>query len=547
MRPPLPAFLIAPVDSPTLVPNVAGTYNFTLTPLNGFNGAVSLSCVSPPAGVTNCTQSGPLSLSITAVAGMNHVVTVRGQSGALTASTSISVVTPQLTGPQSAVFDGTRSLTFGGFDNKAHLNNLTAWRLETRIHGFTTGTILDIGKYKITADSNSLWFYDYNPDSGPVGYACNLNRNPWMNDLTIRIERRADGYRYFQVWDQQHSSLSVGNCFDSNTQSSQQAPRTLPDRLWPATPTTPGRLGGNAANGDKLNGKVAWFRIYGAAVANNLPPSDAQIAPNLLYGLEFDGALTDQFPAGQASIPPDTQGSAPTYQLTPAPPSPTYIRSAVFDGTRSLTFESFDNKAYLNNLSSWRLEARVHDLAPLSSGGTLLSIGNYNVSVSPTTIYFLDYNADGGRAVPFACYLDRAGRPTDLTIRIERRSDGTRSIQFWDAQQNYIPADFCWDSSSGNPVVQNPRTSLDRLWPTSPGTPGRLGADTYNNDKFSGKVAYLRIYGAAANNNTAPPLEPSTTDLLFSAEFEGTLDDSGPNNLAITNAGTPIVFYTERL
>ena len=177
-------------------------------------------------------------------------------------------------------------------------------------------------------------------------------------------------------------------------------------------------------------------------------------------------------------------------------------------------------------------------------GGTLLSIGGYalNIGTATGTTYLTDYNADGGRAVPYVCQVNMAGLPNDLTIRIERRTGGLRFLQFWDQQGTYYPPGLCWDTSTGS-TTQNPRTTNDRFWPTSPTTPGRLGADTYNSDKFNGRVAWFRIYGAAANSNSAPPTPYSTANLLFGAEFEGNLADSGPNSLVITSTATPFTFF----
>ena len=132
VRPPTPAFELSVATAPTLTANVAGPYTFNVTTYNGFVGVIALACLTPPANVT-CVQTGSatgntLSLNVTAPAGVNASVTVRGTSGALTADTWIYVVTPASGATlQSVVFDGTRSLTYEG------LANLTSPRQASRL------------------------------------------------------------------------------------------------------------------------------------------------------------------------------------------------------------------------------------------------------------------------------------------------------------------------------------------------------------------------------------------------------------------------------
>ena len=78
-----------------------------------------------------------------------------------------------------------------------------------------------------------------------------------------------------------------------------------------------------------------------------------------------------------------------------------------------------------------------------------------------------------------------------------------------------------------------------------PNEPARIGADVYSNDKFIGRVAWLRIYSVAANSSTAPASALDSTSLRFAAEFEvAPLVDSGPNLRTILAVGSPFTFFT---
>lgn len=224
----------------------------------------------------------------------------------------------------------------------------------------------------------------------------------------------------------------------------------------------------------------------------------------------------------------------PTPAAAGGPPPSSTGQSAIFDGGRSLGLESFQNRGYLDNLTQWRLETRIHNF----TNGSVLSTGGYTISISPAPnpiLYFTDYNLD--RGVPYVCYVPMSGVPNDITLRIERRN-GLRFIQVWDQQRAAYPPSLCWDSSNiGNETVQLPRLTNDRLWA------GRIGSDIYNNDRFNGRIAWVRIFSTAANSTSLPPSAFSTANLLFAAEFKGNLTDSGPNILAISSTATPFTFF----
>src|SRR5229473_1118258 len=116
-----PDFSIAASPSSlTITQGGNGTSTITITSLNGFNSATTLSATGLPSGVTAAFSTNPVTppangsapstLTLTASAGAttgNATVTVTGASGALTHSTTIALTVNSSVGLQTAVFDST--------------------------------------------------------------------------------------------------------------------------------------------------------------------------------------------------------------------------------------------------------------------------------------------------------------------------------------------------------------------------------------------------------------------------------------------------------
>jgi hypothetical protein len=107
-------------SSLTITQGGNGTSTITVTSLNGFNSATTLSASGLPSGVTaafstnpvtppaNGTASSTLTLTASATATTgNATVTVTGTSGSLTHSTTIALTVNSSTGTQTAVYDST--------------------------------------------------------------------------------------------------------------------------------------------------------------------------------------------------------------------------------------------------------------------------------------------------------------------------------------------------------------------------------------------------------------------------------------------------------
>ena len=98
----IPGFSIGGTPISVSAPGVSGTSTITVTPTNGFNGTVALTCVtsSLPAGVTcasfspSSEMSGPSTLTINTTAatpiGTSNII-VAGTSGAVSHTTSVSL------------------------------------------------------------------------------------------------------------------------------------------------------------------------------------------------------------------------------------------------------------------------------------------------------------------------------------------------------------------------------------------------------------------------------------------------------------------------
>ncbi len=116
-----PDFTIgASPSSLTVTQGGNGTSTITITSLNGFNSATTLSATGLPSGVTAAFSTNPVTppangsapstLTLTASAGAtagNATVTVTGASGALTHSTTIALTVNSSVGLQTAVYDST--------------------------------------------------------------------------------------------------------------------------------------------------------------------------------------------------------------------------------------------------------------------------------------------------------------------------------------------------------------------------------------------------------------------------------------------------------
>src|SRR5712671_4342760 len=107
-------------NSLTITQGGNGTSTITVTSLNGFNSATTLSATGLPSGVTSAFSTNPvtppangtatstltLTASATATTGP-ATVTVTGTSGALTHSATIALTVNSSTGTQTAVYDST--------------------------------------------------------------------------------------------------------------------------------------------------------------------------------------------------------------------------------------------------------------------------------------------------------------------------------------------------------------------------------------------------------------------------------------------------------
>jgi hypothetical protein len=112
--------IAASPSSLTITQGSSGTSTITITSLNGFNSATTLSASGLPSGVTAAFSTNPvtppangsasstltLTASATATTG-NATVTVSGTAGSLTHSTTIALTVNSSTGSQTAVFDST--------------------------------------------------------------------------------------------------------------------------------------------------------------------------------------------------------------------------------------------------------------------------------------------------------------------------------------------------------------------------------------------------------------------------------------------------------
>jgi hypothetical protein len=120
--PPPPDFTVSVSPSNlTIAQGTSGTSTATVTSLNGFNSAVSLSCTGLPAGATcafspasatppaNGTAASALTVSVDAgTATGSYPVSVVGTGGATTHTAALSLtVTPPGGGPQVATYDAT--------------------------------------------------------------------------------------------------------------------------------------------------------------------------------------------------------------------------------------------------------------------------------------------------------------------------------------------------------------------------------------------------------------------------------------------------------
>jgi hypothetical protein len=227
-----PDFTIgASPSSLTVTQGGKGTSTITITSLNGFNSATTLSATGLPSGVTAAFSTNPVTppangsatstLTLTASAGAttgNATVTVTGTSGALTHSATIALTVNSSVGLQTAVYDSTlkapkcvnagsgcdsgpslllgRDTMSGGAEpNQPNtINNSCADGTSGTFHSdesndrivvaTTDGSALAAGKtVKVSA---TVWAYSANTsDALDLYYAANANSPSWVLIATI--------------------------------------------------------------------------------------------------------------------------------------------------------------------------------------------------------------------------------------------------------------------------------------------------------------------------------------------------------------------------
>ena len=223
--------IAASPSSVTVTQGGNGTSTITVSSLNGFNSATTLSASGLPSGVTAAFSTNPVTppangsatstLTLTASAGAatgTVTVTVTGTSGSLTHSTTISLTVQSSTGTQTAVFDSTLkapkcvnvgsgcdsgpslllgrdTLSGGAEPNQPNtINNSCSDGTSGTFHSdesndrlvvtTTDGSALAAGKtVKVSA---TVWAYSsFTSDHLDLYYAANANSPTWVLIATI--------------------------------------------------------------------------------------------------------------------------------------------------------------------------------------------------------------------------------------------------------------------------------------------------------------------------------------------------------------------------
>jgi hypothetical protein len=167
--------LSASPSSVTVTQGSSGTSTITITPVNGFSGAVTLSASGLPSGVTAtfnpqpATTTSTLTLAASATATTGTVtVTISGTSGSLTNTTTLSLTVNAAS--SSPVTVSPTSISFGNV--KLGTTGKTVLTLDNT--GKTTVSIGPISFTVTLGDASQFSYTDYCVEKLAPGHKCSI-------------------------------------------------------------------------------------------------------------------------------------------------------------------------------------------------------------------------------------------------------------------------------------------------------------------------------------------------------------------------------------
>jgi hypothetical protein len=621
--------------APTNGASVSGTISITTAPAATTSGGsvASVQLQVDGASLGSAITSSPYSTSwgTTTVANGTHTVTaIVTDTFGETARSSVTVTVNNAGAPTGGLYslhlDGA-SEEDTNLPDAAPFNNLSSFRVETRIHGITASpsgltqffSMTSSYDLSLTPDGSTLNLANVGenqPGQETNQFYCSAPLNG-ATDIQVRFQRNGTLQSYqLQVWNTAtgHLLADSGNC------------GTV---LQPTV-----SLAGSSVVGRFYKGGMAFLRLYNTAVTSSTPPSNFRPGGELL-DYEFENAASlgeegsgndlmfspsgnpTQVPtpgAGGTPTPPTISFTAPTNgavvsgtisiatapatttsgasvasvqlqvdgaslgaAITNSPYSTSWGTTTVANGTHTLTAivtDTFGETArasvtvtvnnagaptggvyslYLdgaseedadlpddapfNNLSSFRVETRIHGITASPSGLTQQFwmtapwYVTYALTLSPdgSTLGLANIgeNPEDVGTNQFYCNVALNGA-TDIQIRFQRNWDmGIYQLQVW-------------NTATGQPLVDT-GTCGTVLQPTV-----SLAGSFVVGRFFRGGMAYLRIYNSAVTSSTPPSnLRPGGELLDYEFENAASLGEEGSgNDQTLSPSGNPTQVQT---
>lgn len=196
-------------------------------------------------------------------------------------------------------------------------------------------------------------------------------------------------------------------------------------------------------------------------------------------------------------------------------------QSLVLTNTTPTSNTTLTGNSVYANVSSWRLEGQLDNLvAPSAFAGIweLDSVFNIKVLISPTKdLIFRGYNNSEGTALAL-------GSSTSIRFVAQRNTaTGKYILEVWDMETGIYKQAEGNIQTAGNADFRSQRFSIGSF--SEPQNP-------------TVRIGHLRWYSSIrATNGPPPPLSTTSYGNLLDYEFEGNLNDSGPQHITASMSG----------
>ncbi len=301
------SFSLQPINAVTIIrgaaavtiPVTVARTNYADTISVGINCAAVANFLCAGSSIASPTTAGQLTLSATnSAASGTYTVTVTATGpGALASQTTLTVILQDA--PASSGFslqlNSQSAQRFNDFAGQslayAKVQDLTAWRVDLRVHDFAATTVPTV----LTAVWPSFQYPQLRMD--PATQTIGISDSWWgvlasncsvsyagRTDILLRMQLQVSTGQYsFQLWNADGSSFVTATgagCLGGTWGNAESLSRIA--------------LGGSAYGTELLKGSIAYWRFYGVHGAGQSDPPASTPALNVLLDYEFDQqTLTD--------------------------------------------------------------------------------------------------------------------------------------------------------------------------------------------------------------------------------------------------------------